>query len=332
MELLRRLKDAKLFSFVRAHFALITKYIVYFSLARSAKKKSILVYTMGKVGSTTIRQASGRELKDYSIYHVHWLNEKHLKKDEVFHAQFHRRNRKRGVKTDFLPSHIIRGFYLRKKIENGAEQEPWKIITLTRDPVARNVSSFFQNLKKFFSYDIGQRLGDQTEDNIVEELTSLFINEYIKKNSINFLDADPLTWFDEELKKVFGIDVYQQAFPKEKGYEIYNRDKVSVLLIRLENLNDCFVEAIKEFLGKEISVVKAHNASKNKEYAAVYTQFKETIQIPNWYLDKMYSSKYARHFYSDQEILNFWMKWDPKIAVKLNKDENNEFTQELVRG
>lgn len=114
----------------------------------------------------------------------------------------------------------------------------------------------------------------------------------------------------DELKEVFDIDVYRSVFPKDKGFSISRYYNKSLLIIRLEDLNDCFSEATEKFLGKSFSIRKNKNTGKNKAYASVYKKFKNTIVLPDWYLDKHYNSKYANHFYTDSEILNFRNKWN----------------------
>ncbi|WP_441000170.1 putative capsular polysaccharide synthesis family protein [Fodinibius sp. SL11] len=148
-----------------------------------------------------------------------------------------------------------------------------------------------------------------SEDFIVEELKTLFVEEYIVGNRINFIDCDPLTWFDQELKTVFDIDVFQYDFSSKKGYHIYEKNNISVLLLRMKNLNNRFEEAFKEFLGKDLTIKSIQNKGDQKEYSGVYSKFKRTIKIPDWYLDQMYESHYVRHFYTDKEIATFRKRW-----------------------
>lgn len=306
--ILKKLRYFDLVIYLRNNSVLFAKYYTYLSLAREAKKKSILIYTMGKVGSTTIQYSIENQVKDYSVYHIHWLNKKNLDTDERFNAKFYRRNKKYGVDINVLPNYLIRGYYLRNRI-NRNDLDHCKIISLTRDPVARNISAFFQNLKKFYAYDINRRLEEVSEDIVLNELIDLFINEYIGKKGINFIDSDPLTWFDEELNHVFGIDLYRYEFPKERGYAIYSKGHISTLIIRLENLNDCFEESIKEFLQEDIQINKVQNTGDKKDYSTVYKKFKRQIPIPSRYLDKLYNSKYANHFYTEVEISKFRNRW-----------------------
>jgi hypothetical protein len=122
----------------------------------------------------------------------------------------------------------------------------------------------------------------------------------------------PLTWFDEEMKSVFDIDVYSSDFPKNKGYKIYKNRQVSLLVLKLEKMSECSARAFEEFLNiKNFKLVNA-NIAKTKRYAGIYKQFKESIEFPLSYIDKMYNSKFAQHFYTKEELDMFKKKWNVK--------------------
>jgi len=301
----------RLISYLKQNYTLFAKYHMYFIMRKHGWKDSILVYTMGKVGSTTVSSSIKNQMKDVFVHDIHWLNQNNLKADQKFHKKLYRKNRKAGIKLNICPDYIAKGFYLNNQISNTTDKpdKEYKVITLTRDPVAKVVSSFFQNMKRYHGYEIDKKLDVLDEKTVAGELTDLFFDEFIQKNGVTFLDSNPLTWFDEEIKYVFGLDVYQSEFPKEKGYEIYENERASVLLIRLEDLNSCFTEATEKFLGEKLRLTESKNTADDKAYAAVYDKFKMRIDFPDGYLDKMYSSKYAKHFYSQNEIVNFKNKW-----------------------
>lgn len=116
-------------------------------------------------------------------------------------------------------------------------------------------------------------------------------------------------WFDSQLKAVFDIDVFSSEFPKEKGYHIYRGERADLLLIRLENLNDCYRETFKEFLGIQDFRLINVNRAQDKAYYPVYRDFIENADLPADFVDKMLASEYARHFYSPEEIAGFRAKW-----------------------
>lgn len=119
----------------------------------------------------------------------------------------------------------------------------------------------------------------------------------------------PLVFFDREIKGFLGIDVFSSEFTKSKGYKIYEEENADVLVIRLENLDECAHEAFKEFLNIDEFTLIGGNLSSDKAYHAIYRRFLDSIILPDSYVDEMYTSKYARHFYSEKEINMFRAKW-----------------------
>ena len=139
--------------------------------------------------------------------------------------------------------------------------------------------------------------------------------EYWKKQLVldffikNFIHDDPLVWFDVELKQFTNIDVFEETFPHDKGYKIFENEDFIILVIRLESLNKSISEAMNFFLGiKDFNLIN-ENISSEKEYAELYNKVKKKIKLPEAYIEKMYSSKMAQHFYTSSEIEVFKKKW-----------------------
>ena len=121
-----------------------------------------------------------------------------------------------------------------------------------------------------------------------------------------------LTWFDEELKKVFGVDIYEFPFNFSKGYTIIKSKKISILTMKLERLDQCFQEAISLFLDmKDLKLLK-QNMTEQKFYYDTYKYIQSNITFDEEFCEKVYSSKFARHFYSPAEIESFIAKWTRK--------------------
>jgi len=123
-----------------------------------------------------------------------------------------------------------------------------------------------------------------------------------------------LTWFDRELKSVFGVDVYAIPFDPAKGYEIYESEKARVLLVRLEDLRSRAPVAFGDFLGLGDFRLADTNVAEAKGYADVYRRFVASVRLPHDYIERMYDSRYARHFYSEDELDAFRLRW--KAASK----------------
>jgi len=275
---------------------------------RYNKEPPLLVHQMGKVGSSSVTRSLKMAKIDRHVYHTHFLAPELVDKYEKKRREYLGTDREGALK------HIWQYQHLRKQIKRGLSGKKWKIITLVRDPIARNLSDFFEHIEvlpsesdqqwklRSIEYDY-----EITIKNNLEELIEIFFKKY--KHDI------AMKYFDREFKGIFNIDLFSSDFPTSKGYRIYKTREVDVLLMRLENLNSCFTEAIKEFLNIDNVTLITQRVGGQKEYADLYQMFKDTICFPESYIDKMYSSKFARHFYSEAEIEQFRAKWSRKSVV-----------------
>ena len=297
-------------------------------LSRAAARHEgapLLVYQMGKVGSKsvmrTLRSLNAGETRklDMPVYHVHFLTQSLIDEYEAKRKIF------LGTEKQGRLEHIWLYEYLRQQIDQrpwsaaGERTVPthlrWKVVTLTRETVGRNVSNFFELVEvepleggtapryrvrsdpDFYDLDIVVDTGD------LSELLQVFID---KPNH-----DEPLTFFDQEIKGVLGLDVYATPFPTSQGYTIYETEWADILLIRVEDLNTCAPAAFQEFLGLDSFDLINENVGSEKPYASLYKQFREARLLPESYLDRMYSTQYMKHFYTDQEIAGFRSRWVP---------------------
>lgn len=262
----------------------------------------ILVYQMGKVGSSTVV----RSLKAHNLsaFNIHTFDPDFLSKDELLF-------KKEFAANGAIPTTLWEEQFFLKQLAGRFSGKPVKIITLVRDPVARNISHFFQwpnmimeqtaegyHLRSpSFHYDKEFNL-----DGIEEKLSQLYMTQFK-------LHERPLIWLDHELKHNFGIDVYSREFPKEKGYSIYRAGNTEAMVLKLEKLGEAAPEAFKEFLGIESFGLVPANIGRQKNTADLYGRFLNSIKLPPAYLDTMYNSRFAGHFYSQAELNRFRARW-----------------------
>jgi len=235
-------------------------------------KEPVMIYQMGKVGSKSIYAALNNCGIDL-LFHVHRLNPANIEK----------------VKVDAKS----RGLILDEEVEGkrlfrfvAQSHQKVRIITLVREPVRRNVSAFFQNLNQYVK-----------ENHSASELVRIFFSEYPQNI--------PLEWFDIELKTVFGMDVFKYPFDKDAGVAVLQKDDIRLILLKAEISDDQKSKALADFLGIEDVKIHRQNVSYQKSYGAVYAEFLNSISYQEDYLDRMYTSKYATHFYSEEEIKHF---------------------------
>ncbi|MBD3338141.1 MAG: hypothetical protein GF353_03470 [Candidatus Lokiarchaeota archaeon] len=268
----------------------------------------ILIYQMGKVGSSTLQNSLNAINLNRTIHHVHTLTKENLDNlDKVLKNSFHL--------TKSIPGHYVRGRCLLKQI-NADPGKKWTIITLVRDPIARNISSFFQDINhRFPEFNYPQKVKTLNQDELVSELIKLYLEKHDHEK--------PLWWFDKELKQTFGIDVYSTPFPKVKGYKIYGGQRAEVLLIRLENLSQCKNKAFKEFLNIDNFELINVNLAEQKDYSEIYDKFKSSICFPKSYIETFYNSKFVKHLYTQKEIRDFELKWKTENQVIANLNTAN---------
>jgi hypothetical protein len=258
-------------------------------------KSSLLIYQMGKVGSTTLLDTLRPILSQSQLYHIHVLSDAGIRQEDQHYYG--------GPPTLFSKSHLpatkhlFESKFLRKQMARGLAGT--KIITLCRDPVEREVSAFFQ--EHLPDERFRQRLGAPAQvPGVVED--------FWRGNAFEFA----LNWFDRELKAVFAFDVYAHPFPHEQGYGIYEPNGVGILVIKLEALNTCFRPALREFLGVDVPALKQANVTKAKGYQDLQTAFLKALTFSPEFLDEVYNSKYATHFYTATERQAFRARWEKK--------------------
>ncbi|GAK16772.1 LOW QUALITY PROTEIN: capsular polysaccharide synthesis enzyme CpsE [Vibrio sp. JCM 19053] len=109
-----------------------------------------------------------------------------------------------------------------------------------------------------------------------------------------------LQWFDNEIKQLTGIDVFNESFNHEVGYQTYHNNNFSLLVIRSDKLTKAN-SAVEDFLGYPVDVVY-ENQSDNKWYSPLMKEFKTQFQPTPEYVEEMLNSKLTKHFFSNTEI------------------------------
>jgi Putative capsular polysaccharide synthesis protein len=264
----------------------------------------LLVHQMGRAGSmTTVNTLRASELK-LPIFHTHWLNPASVKTRQGWVRHLPESRRPLNVRVSGRIS-----THLQQRGMNGRN---WKLVSVFREPVARNVSVFFLAIEVFLNnfqqkykkgeIDFQQKYKKGEMDN--QQLLKVFLEE--------FPHNEPLDWFNDEIKEVFGLDVLEHPFPREQGYQIIRSGNVDLLLLKLEQLDACHQEAFQQFLGVDIPELKNTHVSELDPSKPMYADFVKNTLFPGDYLDRMYTSDVAQHFYSKEEISSFRQKWSGK--------------------
>jgi len=272
-----------------------------------ADDRPVLVYTPGKVGSSAVAASLAAGVAPRQVAHLHYLTNERLTRDDALFRQRARTYRGTARARRFLPYYVWLGELIQQAVLD-APGKTWDVVTMVRDPMERNVSAFFQNLETTDDLWVSDLLLTQSSEQIADDLVARFLSAYVDRGH-PLSDADPLTWFDDEMLLVFGIDVFGTEFEHARGYQIYRSTTARLLLIRLEDLSSVARTAFSDFLDVDAEVDPRQNSADSKSYGDVYARFKERLVVPAHYLDRLYASRYSRHFYTEQELESFRRRW-----------------------
>ncbi|MCC5972385.1 MAG: sulfotransferase family 2 domain-containing protein [Pararhodobacter sp.] len=246
------------------------------SSKRAESHLTPVVYTMGKVASTSTSRAI--QAAGLTCYDIHTLDRKSLIKSA----------KKRLDKGKFPLTHISIAMAKRERLFR--KKEKCLYISLVRDPVARNLSAFFQNL-------------DHYPNEIQKEKDPAIVFKYFQQN---YNHESPLTWFDREFLEQLSINVYTQKFDTDLKY-VYIKS-ANTVIFRTDCPDETKGLVLSELLGSEIRVGRSNDAGM-KHYSDLYRNVTSVARYSPEHLDKLYTSKYAKHFWSDTERCEFREKW-----------------------
>ena len=246
----------------------------------------VLVHTCGKVGSTALHAAI-EELPGFVPLHTHVISQKGVADARKIHAA-HNQD----------PVHLRVGDAIREAMAEHPERKVY-IVTLVREPVARAVSDLFENwtiLTNEEDHDFRKLPLDR-----VVEIAS---NQVIK--NIQYME----NWFDQEIREVFDIDVFLEAFDRDLGFGTLSTGRYSLLSGKLESLSSSGGDMLGDFLGRgsAVDIPRKRERSATGQ-ADLYTRVRDELSLPESVLDEVYGSRLCRHFYSGEELGAFRSNW-----------------------
>lgn len=234
---------------------------------------------MGKVGSSSLESTIPGSFHLHSLYNnppnpLHW---------ELRNFGYRKR-----------ASIYIRNWIRRTIYKTG---NSIKIITIVRPPMERNVSMFFQALPFWLSvsqsgFKSGKNIDARREgfDVLVESFEEYYNHDYC------------LNWFEQEIAKFSGINVYSKPFDAGKGHVTFSNGKYECLVMSLEKLNNN-EHIISNFIGEKVQIHSV-NAAERKWYADIYKKFRAEYKPSAYLQKKLFDSKLSKHFFVNQENNN----------------------------
>ncbi len=274
------------------------KYSIYRQFEKNRELQAdnfVLVYQMGKVGSSSIEHTLGE--RKIPSYHIHTFDD---------HEEFHMYHNKKDVSKFFdFKNRTMYRLVLNKRKRILQKREHIKIVTLVRDPIATVFSRFFQDLHLQF-------IEGKKNDAIHRDMDVTY--KYLEHCFDNYINLNYFAnWFDNELKHNFGIDVLRQEVDNTQPFYTFNNERASVILIKCEQLSSLDQE-IGEFLQLDDFVLKNSNEAKNKWYSNIHQYFKEHYDFSKLFY--MYELPLYHHVYSEQEREAFKDKWKQTPGTK----------------
>lgn len=230
----------------------------FFLKACQLNEDIILIYQPGKVGSSSLYKSICE--RGINVLHCHHL--------------------------------LVDGKIFKEDIKLWTKNKKIKIISMVRDPIARQISAMWQNIPSI------DRYSDEVDFNEIE-------NYYFGRDFTN----DEFEWFDRRINYLFNINVFDYAFSQENGYSIIEKDNIELLLIKVEKLSN-LEKVVGKFLELEDFNIVNDNVANMKEYRFAYQQYKDGFCIPDYMLHKIYmQNENVKFFYSYEERINMLKKW-----------------------
>lgn len=259
---------------------------------RSSPGMPIILYQMGKVGSTSLYKLLQGAGFSGPIYRINFLSDEGIREAEEFHG---------SLGNVIEPVHLQRSRELRRKMDRLPDRR-WNVVTLVREPISRDISQFFHYMQMFHP-----RLVDASSNvDKGRALRALAMKFKHFDESVNYT----CTWFGKEFRKSLNIDVYSYPFDHRKGYTIILGRQARILTVRLEDLDRCINDAMGEFLGESLHfpIVQANRRSEQK-YGPVYEKVLQELQLERTVCERIYSTQYAAHFYTASERRRLIERW-----------------------
>lgn len=229
-----------------------------------------VIYTMGKVGSMAIEAAIKRA--GLPCHEIHTLDDAALM-----------RMAKSAIEAGrFPPRHVCTA--MAWKAEELSRPDRCLYISPVREPIERNLSAYFHNLPANLA------TGEPSE------LLARFVAGYSHRV--------PVIWFDREFGAQLGIDVYSEPFDHAAKWSRVG----NVLLIRSDADDKTKSAVLSKALGKKIEVRRS-NVAANKRYADLYRRVLGIARFDGPFLDRMYETRFARHFWSEAELADYRARW-----------------------
>jgi hypothetical protein len=263
----------------------------------------ILVYTMGKVGSTALI----RSLEAVNLFcrHLQWLRPE-------TDAYFEKLSKLYGPNSIFVTLQSLNRARAHSAIRHRDYAEIIKVITAVRAPIEQILSQYFQSFESLYERQIkasnkpispesvienilaGVRYFLARPDRTLSDLTDELTIENRFLNYFCWMVYNYLTWFDLELLPFFPSPILGGRLTD--GYQLAR----NVMILKFEELQTDGERAVAAYTQRQFRLLR-ENVGADKAHGDLYREVLRTIKFPRAFVDYLCDSKYVRHFYSEDE-------------------------------
>lgn len=187
-----------------------------------------------------------------------------------------------------------------------------RVISLVRSPVDNMASTFAR-----FEF------GEKRSTHLTEPGTGSPVGKsnFSEAFRLHYLESGrylhPLEWFDTEFRVALGVDVYERPFDREAGFTKFAHGPFEILILRTELTDDVKSRLVSDFLGVDgfkmlpptTRVGRTPDLAPGRPgaqsiYGREYKALRETLSVPEEYLDRIVASRFARHFFPEGELVS----------------------------
>lgn len=232
----------------------------------------VAVYTMGKVGSSSVTDALHEA--GFEALQIHILRGG-LRRLERVRAQRPR------------AQHVVTSIEVTNLIDAGT---PPPIISLFREPIARNVSAFFQNHWRLVGGDINRHSVAEAQRLICEQVGP----------------DEPQQWVDKELGEVAHVEIGRHRL--FEGAAFAEEARWPTLLLRSDLDDQMKAASLRSFLGNDSISVRRTHATSEKAGGDLYGAVKRA-GLPRTYVDACLAQPFVASLLSPEEIEQARQRW-----------------------
>ncbi len=178
--------------------------------------------------------------------------------------------------------------YIDSSVKQLINMKSGKIICVIREPIS-------------FAFDyMWNNIGIVGVPGGLQEFSKIDISRLID----GFEDYQ-LKLYNEQICNLFGINVLEYPFDKEKGYQIIKSENIELLLLKMERIDE-LVHVIGEFLGIngfQFYNMDIHEVRSNR---FAIEEYKKRFKIPLQVAESIYKeNSFVKHFYTENECEKF---------------------------